>query len=68
MRCNMKQSNKHHDQDAEADKRLVRVIVINALLLLSFTALFLTVTSCQQAVQMQGATTRAMVVEVCNHD
>lgn len=64
----MKQSNKHHDRNTEADKRLVRVIVINALLLLSFTALFLTVTSCQQALQMQDATTSLQVVEVRNHD
>lgn len=64
----MKQSNKHHDRNTETDKRLVRVIVINALLLLSFTALFLTVTSCQQALQMQDATTSLQVVEVRNHD
>ena len=63
----MNRSNQHHDQtadnDAKTDERIARVIVLNSLLLTGFTILFLTVTSCQQAVQMQDATIPLQVVE-----
>lgn len=43
--------------DAEADKRLIGVIVFNALALLGCIAILIGATSCQQALKMKGAMT-----------
>lgn len=60
--------NKRHDQNTKADKRIIRVIVLNALALFGCIAILLSASSCQQAVQMQKATTRLVAVEGRNHD
>lgn len=56
----MNRSRQRHDRtvdsNAKTDKRIARAVVRNISILTAFIILFLAVTSCQQAVQMQDTT------------